>query len=245
MKVLATFRTLSIRSILLLVGLGLAASMQLSMANTLPADAPQDVRVALSKAHAGDVENMHRIALYLIDSSTSDNDEMAGYAFGWALLAARNGHAQAAELTGVMYRSGIGVPQNYVKARKWLERALARGSREPYFELAILYADDNNPGVDKNKSADYLTEAIRMSEPRACLISARNKIVEGIQVRRLLNEINCAADGGLPDAMEMLAEYHLAKKSPYAVQNARTWLERALDAGSTTAAIKLAKLDNE
>ena len=94
-----------------------------------------------------------------------DDDGMASYAFGWALLAARNGHAQSAELTGVMYRSGIGVQQNYVKARKWLERALARGSNEPYFELAILYADEDNPGVDKTKSAEYLTEAIRMSEP--------------------------------------------------------------------------------
>ena len=34
----------------------------------------------------------------------------------------------------------------------------------PYFELAILYADEDNPGVDKTKSAEYLTEAIRMSE---------------------------------------------------------------------------------
>ena len=58
-------------------------------------------------AHGGDVDSMHRIALYLIDSSVLDDDGMASYAFGWALLAARNGHAQSAELTGVMYRSGI------------------------------------------------------------------------------------------------------------------------------------------
>ena len=196
-------------------------------------------------AHAGDVDSMHRIALYLIDSSVLDDDGMASYAFGWALLAARNGHAQSAELTGVMYRGGIGVQQNYVKARKWLERALARGSNEPYFELAILYADEDNPGVDKTKSAEYLTEAIRMSEPRACLISARNKIRDGVHVRRVLTEISCAAEGGLPDAMEMLAAYHLGKKSPYAVASARSWLEKALLAGSTSAASKLATLDNE
>ena len=58
--------------------------------------------------NAGDVDSMHRIALYLIDSSVLMM--MAWPAmFGWALLAARNGHAQSAELTGVMYRSGIGV----------------------------------------------------------------------------------------------------------------------------------------
>ena len=36
---------------------------------------------------------------------------------------------------------------------------------EPNFELAILYADEENPGMDKIKSARYLTEAIRTSEP--------------------------------------------------------------------------------
>ena len=66
-----------------------------------------------------------------------------------------------------------------------------------------------------------------------------------MDVRRVLTEISCAAEGGLPDAMEMLAAYHLGKKSPYAVANARSWLEKALLAGSTTAASKLATLDNE
>ncbi len=151
-----------------------------------------------------------------------------GFAFGWALLAAREGHAQSAELTGVMYRNGIGVPQNFVKARKWLERALARGSNEPNFELAILYADDENPGVDKNKAANFLTEAIKTAEPRACLIAARNKIAEGVELRRTLGELNCAADGNIPEAMELLADYHLAKRSPLSKSRARAWLERAI-----------------
>lgn len=230
---------------LVVCGLLAGATGPAALAATLPEDTPQSIRDTLSNAHAGDIDSMHRVALYLIDASVTEDDGMTGYAFGWALLAARNGHAQAAELTGVMYRGGIGVPQNYVKARKWLERALARGSNEPHFELAILYADENNPGVDKNKSASYLTDAIRMSEPRACLISAHNKIRDGVEIRRILNEVTCAAEGGLPDAMEILASYHLSKRSPYAIASARSWLEKALNAGSTTAATKLASLDNE
>ena len=153
-----------------LVWLAVATTMIPSapaQANTLAPDTPQAVRDTLSNAHAGDIDSMHRIATYLIGKSVTDDDQMAKYAFGWALLAARNGHAQSAELTGVMYRNGIGVPQNYVKSRKWLERALARGSNEPNFELAILYADDSNPGVDKTKASNYLTEAIKTAEPRA------------------------------------------------------------------------------
>lgn len=214
-------------------------------ATTLAPDAPQTVRDTLSNAHAGDIDSMHWIATYLIGKSATDDGQMATHAFGWALLAARNGHAQAAELTGVMYRGGIGVTQNYVKSRKWLERALARGSKEPNFELAILYADDANPGVDKIKASNFLTEAIKTSEPRACLIAARNKLDEGIELRRTLGELNCAADGDIPEAMELLADYHLTKRSPLSKTRARVWLEKALGAGSTTAASKLAALDNQ
>ena len=213
-------------------------------ASTLPDTAPDDIRIELSRAHAGDVESMYRIATYLADEAASEDDAMASFAFGWALLAARNGHAQAAELTGVMYRGGTGVPQNYVKARKWLERALARRSMEPNFELAILYADEGNPGMDRIKSAKHLTEAIRTSEPRACLIAARNKIDEGVEMRRILGEITCAAEGGIPEAMEMIAEYQLSKRSPQSRIRAREWLIRAVNSGSETAAGKLAALDN-
>ena len=213
-------------------------------ASTLPDTAPDDIRIELSRAHAGDVESMYRIATYLADEAASEDDAMASFAFGWALLAARNGHAQAAELTGVMYRGGTGVPQNYVKARKWLERALARRSMEPNFELAILYADEGNPGMDRIKSAKHLTEAIRTSEPRACLIAARNKINEGVEMRRILGEITCAAEGGIPDAMEMIAEYQLSKRSPQSRIRAREWLIHAINSGSETAAGKLAALDN-
>ena len=216
-----------------------------AQATTLAPDTPQTVRDTLSNAHAGDIDSMHRIATYLIGKSVTDDDQMATFAFGWALLAARSGHAQAAELTGVMYRNGIGVTQNYVKSRKWLERALARGSNEPNFELAILYADDNNPGVDKAKASNFLTEAIKTAEPRACLIAARNKLDEGIELRRILGELNCAADGNIPEAMELLADYHLTKRSPLSENRARGWLEKALGAGSTTAAGKLAALDNQ
>jgi len=216
-----------------------------AQASTLAPDAPQTIRDTLSHAHAGDMDSMHQIATYLIGKSVTDGEQMAEYAFGWSLLAARKGHAQAAELTGMMYRNGIGVTQNYVKSRKWLERALARGSNEPNFELAILYADDNNPGVDKVKASSLLTEAIKTGEPRACLIAARMKLDEGIELRRMLDELNCAADGNIAEAMELLADYNLTKRSPFSDTRARKWLEKALMAGSPDAAGKLAEFDSQ
>lgn len=224
---------------------GLLLSGASASATTLPENAPAEIRATLQAAHNKDVNAMYEVARYLIEQSVADDDEMAGFAFGWSLLAARNGNPQAAELTGVMYRRGIGVPQNFVKSRKWLERALARKSREPNFELALLYADDANPGVNKDKAALFLSEAIRASEPRACLISARNKIKSGIEFRKALKEVVCAADGGLVDAMEMLGDYNLQRKSPYAAVRAREWLEKAAESGSQSAADKLAALEDQ
>lgn len=221
------------------------AGQDFVMPSQLAPDAPQIIREELAKAHDHDIDAMHAVAVYLMAQRTSDDDEMAHYAFGWALFAGRNGHSQASELTGSMYRRGVGVSQNFAKARKWLERALARKSTEPNFELALLYADEENPNINKNKAAFYLAEAIKHSEPRACLISAQSKINDGVVFRRVLSEVTCAAEGGLTDAMEMLGDYNIAQRSPYALVRARKWLRLAAASGSRSAALKLAEMDKQ
>ena len=213
-----------------------------AQAQELPADADPTIRETLAAAHDGDVESMYTIAVYLLEQGQIDKPDYLPLAFGWTLNAARRGHPQSAELAGVMYRRGIGTARNFVKARKWLDRALARGSNEPNFELALLYSEDENPGASKQRAASYLNEAIQKKEPRACLISARNKINGGIELRKAIDEIRCAAEGGIVDAMIMMADYHLTKRSPYAKANAREWLLRASDLGSAEAMNKLASL---
>ena len=211
-------------------------------AQELPADADITIKETLAAAHKGDVESMYSVAVYLLEQGQQDQPEYLPLAFGWTLNAARRGHPQSSELAGVMYRRGIGTTRNFVKARKWLDRALARGSKEPNFELALLYSEDENPGASKQRAASYLNEAIQKKEPRACLISARNKINGGIELRKAIDEIRCAAEGGIVDAMVMMADYHLTKRSPYAKANAREWLLRAVDLGSAEAMDKLASL---
>ena len=80
-------------------------------------------------------------------------------------------------------------------------------------------------------------------EPRACLIAARNKINDGIEIRKTLNELRCAANGGIVDAMIMLANYHLDKRSPYAKTNAKEWLSKAAELGSDEALAILSGLE--
>ena len=223
--------------------LGFLLSAQSPNILTLPDSADETVKETLSAAHNGDIEAMYSIALYLLEEGQMNKPDYLPLAFGWSLNAARRGHAQSAELTGVMYRRGIGIERNFVKARKWLERAVARGSLEPNFELALLYSEAENPGANKTRAAAFLADAIRFMEPRACLIAARNKINSGVEVRKALGEIRCAANGGIVDAMIMLAEYHLTKRSPYAQTNARDWLQKAAELGSDEALAMLSGLE--
>ncbi|MGC6516794.1 MAG: tetratricopeptide repeat protein [Candidatus Puniceispirillaceae bacterium] len=216
---------------------------QMSLALELPETADITTKETLEAAHSGDVEAMYSIALYLLEEGQRDKPDYLPLAFGWSLNAARNGHAQSAELTGVMYRRGIGVDRNFVKARKWLERAVARGSMEPNFELALLYSEAENPGANKSRAAAFLADAIRLMEPRACLIAARNKINGGIEIRKALNELRCAANGGIVDAMIMLAQYHLTRRSPYSQTNARNWLQQAAELGSDEALLLLSEIE--
>ena len=209
----------------------------------LPANADITTKETLAAAHKGDIEAMYSIALYLLEEGQAGDEAYLPLAFGWSLNAARRGHAQSAELTGVMYRRGIGVERNFVKARKWLERAVIRGSMEPNFELALLYSEKDNPGASKTRAASFLADAIRLMEPRACLIAARNKVNNGIELRKALGELRCAASGGIVDAMIMLAQYHLSKRSPYAKTNAKEWLLKAAELGSDEALALLSGLE--
>ncbi len=196
----------------------------------------------LQAARRGDALAMFDIAQFLYHQKTRVNMDHQQQAFSWALAAARRGHGEAALITGRMYRSGYGIEQNFIKARKWLERALTRRASEPNFELALLYADALNPSQDTAKADQYVLAAIAASEPRGCLVSAKDRMNDGAQVKDVIREITCAADGGIPDAMEMLGDYHLLQRSPLAIARARTWFRKATAHGSPSASKKLSAL---
>ncbi len=198
-----------------------------------------DFTTTLKLARDGNPEAMYVVALRLMEETGE------GYqrdAFGWALNAARAGHPKAAELTGRFYRTGMGVDTNYVKARKWLLRALYRGAEGAYFELALLFSDEDNPAFNEEQAAEHMENAIKMNEPRACLVAAEAKIASGLSVRKSLKELTCAANGGIVSAMIYIADYYLSKRSPNAKFRAMQWLKMAADAGDETAMQRLADL---
>src|SRR5438132_975852 len=61
---------------------------------------------------------------------------------------AAQGNAWAQHNLGVLYDNGRGVPQDYVKARGWYEKAAAQGNAWAQAQLGQLYA--NGWGVPQN-----------------------------------------------------------------------------------------------
>ena len=204
---------------------------------------PHDLDDLAKAAKHGDVAAMYSLAHYLHHHAAATDDRFSRYAFGWALIAARHGHGEAALMVGRMYRDGAGVAQNHFKARKWLQRALARRASEPHFELARLYADTDFTGYDMARSAVHLQRALAAGEPRACLTAATRQLSQGKPFRAVIREITCAADGGLVEAIELLGDYHLAQPSPLAVARAKARFRQAHRLGSKTAAAKLDTID--
>src|SRR2546422_164164 len=61
---------------------------------------------------------------------------------------AAQGNAWAQHNLGVLYDNGRGVPQDYVKARGWYEKAAAQGNAWAQHNLGVLY--DNGRGVPQD-----------------------------------------------------------------------------------------------
>jgi hypothetical protein len=59
-------------------------------------------------------------------------------ALRWYLRAAEQGHAQAAAYAGGLYRTGLGVDQNYAEAAKWLQYAADKGVAEAQVLLGLM-----------------------------------------------------------------------------------------------------------
>ena len=196
-------------------------SMSLSLAaDNLPLSMPD----AIKEARQGNPDAMLIVARQLLISTDPLLHEDA---FGWALYAARLGHPEAAELSGYLYRTGRGVSKNDVKARYWLKKALKSGADGAALELALLYADERFTGRNRDKAEAYFQIALNQRDPHACLLVVQSKYRHGIKPSFFIPELTCAANGGQPVAMRMLADFIDNNPSPHAQSEARKWRQNA------------------
>ena len=78
-----------------------------------------------------------------IDISAEDLHKQAAQGIAWAQ-----------HNLGVLYDNGRGVPQDYVKARGWYEKAAAQGNAWAQHNLGVLY--DNGRGVAQDSVKAFM-----------------------------------------------------------------------------------------
>ncbi len=106
------------------------------------------VKSALEEAaRNGDAEAQFRLGrAALLD--TTRGKEGAAEAVAWLRQAATGGHTGAMLQLGKLYRSGVGMPQNYEYAGKWIRSAAEAGDSDAMVELGRLYRGGLGVGAD-------------------------------------------------------------------------------------------------
>ena len=68
---------------------------------------------------------------------------------------------------GVLYNNGLGVAQDYAKAREWFERAAAKGEAEGMTNLGLLYNNGLGVARDYAKAREWFEKAADKGDPTA------------------------------------------------------------------------------
>jgi hypothetical protein len=104
-------------------------------------------------ADAGDAGAQFKLGEALL-LDPSHGPENSANALRWLQLSAENGNTEAMIVLGRLFRSGVGILQNFGQASKWIQTAAASGNPEGMLELGRLYRD--GVGMDKDLVMAYV-----------------------------------------------------------------------------------------
>jgi TPR repeat protein len=106
---------------------------------------------AAACGHAG---SQMSLALRLLSLNLPDE------AVPWVRWAADSGLPQARNLLGALYRSGLGVPQDFGEAVRWIRLAAEAGLAEAQYDLAMILLTGDGGPRDKAEGASWLRKAM-------------------------------------------------------------------------------------
>ena len=91
--------------------------------------------------------------------------------------AAEQGDTWAQNNLGGMYRSGLGVPQDYAEAMKWFRLAAAQGAASAQYNLGIMYDRGRGVPQDAVQAHKWLNlAASRTGEEREKSVKTRDLV---------------------------------------------------------------------
>jgi len=80
---------------------------------------------------------------------------------------AEHGDVTSIKNLGAAYERGFGVPQDYVKAREWYEKAAAKDDASAMYDLGIIYANGQGAAQDYAKAREWLEKAAAKGDTKA------------------------------------------------------------------------------
>jgi TPR repeat protein len=109
---------------------------------------------------------------------------------------AEEGHADAQQYLGRLYRTGHGVPRDYAEAAKWLHRAAEQGRPHAHGMLALMYCAGQ--GVPQNDVQALMRftlageDAVELRDDLVAKMEREKKIAEIAEAQRLVQQWRAA-----------------------------------------------------
>ncbi|ENO97832.1 Sel1 domain-containing protein repeat-containing protein [Thauera phenylacetica B4P] len=140
-------------SVLLLLAIGVASVSMLGR-DELPKPDGAAESAAVGELEPADALDAQFRAARAALLDTARGREVSTEAVGKLRQAAEGGHTGAMVLLGKLYRSGIGMPQNYALAARWLGEAANAGDPEGMVEFGRLHR--SGIGVEQDAVQAYV-----------------------------------------------------------------------------------------
>lgn len=90
------------------------------------------------------------------------------HAAQWYEKAGNDGHLNAQFRLGMMFRDGVGIPQDYAKSREWLGKAAAGGHLDAQHYLGLMHRDGIGTPKDAIKGRELLKRACKGGYEPSC-----------------------------------------------------------------------------
>jgi TPR repeat protein len=193
---------------------------------------------------AEDILNNSTNIIVSLQTHLDDNNKKSVFAV--FARGAAQGNLMAMYNLGVNYANGIGVAQDYAKAREWYEKAAALGHASAMYNLALLYEKALGVPQDYAKARELYERAVAAGNTDAMVNlgffyeNAQGVAQDHAKAREWYEKAAAANDAmGMYNLGQL---YEKAQGVPQDYVKAREWYEKAAAASDASAMYNLAQL---
>lgn len=159
---------------------------------TLPANAEKAAEPAAAQAliEGGDANSQYEQGMRYF-SGEGVAAKNPAEALKWLELAANQGHADACYKLGILYRTGLGVLQNFETAFQWFELAAKQNHADAQYDIGLMHKNGLSVPVDFVKAYVWLNLAAaqghvgaRSARDGVLQVMTAQQVAEGQRVSR-------------------------------------------------------------